>query len=108
MVFNTMEQAIKVLSMSKSIFRHRRHKSAGKEGGIETEEEPRQTPSPLFPVTELLEQLLRQEAELWKKNEGLVQAHIRGEHYRCSCLYCVRVEFWCVVMLASKFCENFF
>ena len=97
-----MEQAIKVLSVSKSIFRHRRHKSAGKDGGIETEE-PRQTPSPLFPVTELLEQLLRQEAELWKKNEGLVQAHVRGEHYHYSCLYCVTVEFWWVVMLASKF-----
>ena len=75
-----MEQAIKVLNASKSVFRHRRHKSGGKEGEKETEQESKPAPTSLFPLQELLEQLLRQEAELWKKNEGLVQANIRGEH----------------------------
>ena len=75
-----MEQAIKVLNASKSVFRHRRHKSGGKEGEKETEQESKPAPTSLFPLQELLEQLLRQEAELWKKNEGLVQANIRGEY----------------------------
>jgi hypothetical protein len=76
-----MEQAIKVLNASKSVFRHRRHKSGGKEGEKEeTEEESKPAPTSLFPLPELLEQLLRQEAELWKKNKGLVQVNIRGEH----------------------------
>ena len=72
-----MEQAIKVLNMSKSAFRHRRRKSAGKEGERETDE-AKTTPTSLFPLPELLEQLLRQEAELWRKNEGLFHANIRG------------------------------
>jgi hypothetical protein len=73
-----MEQAIKVLNASKSVFRHRRHKSGGKEGEKEeTEEESKPAPTSLFPLPELLEQLLRQEAELWKKNKGLVQVNIR-------------------------------
>ena len=75
-----MEQAIKVLNVSKSMFRHRRRKSAGKEEEREPEEESKPAPTSLFPLTELLEQLLRQEAELWKKNEGLVHANIGGEH----------------------------
>ena len=66
-----------MLSTSKSMFRNRRRKSVKQEGGSEMDGTAKATPTVLFPLPELLEQLLRQEAELWKKNEGL-QSAIKG------------------------------
>ena len=67
-----MEQALKVLSTSKSMFRpHRRSKKDGSSGETRDREA---TPTTLFPLSEMLEQLLKQEVELWKKNEGLRSA----------------------------------
>lgn len=67
-----MEQALKVLSQSKSMFRpHRRSK---KDGSSHETREHEATPTALFPLSEVLEQLLKQEVDLWKKNEGLRSA----------------------------------
>ena len=77
-----MEQALRVLNTSKSMFRPRRQNSAkdGSSAAGNTSGQPETPPTDLFPVSELLEQLLRQEAELWKKNEGLRSA-IKCELY---------------------------
>ena len=74
-----MEQALKMLSTSKSLFTPRRRSAAKNESSTQTNTgELKATPTALYPLSELLEQLLRQEAELWKKNEGLCSA-IKGE-----------------------------
>ena len=59
------------------MFRHRKRKSSRQEGDSDETDGAKTTPTTLFPLSELMEQLLRQEAELWKKNEGLHSA-IKG------------------------------
>ena len=66
-----MEQALRVLNSSKSILRQLSRDPSKKEDKSQPGEFTESAPSDLFPLSELLEQLLKQEAELWKKNEGL-------------------------------------
>lgn len=74
-----MEQAYKMLNTSKSLFRpHRRNPAKNESSALADTKVSEAMPTTLFPLSELLEQLLRQEAELWKKNEGLRSA-IKGE-----------------------------
>ena len=66
---HVMEQ---ILSTGRALFKPRRQNSAKNETSASaTTGQPEAAPTTLFPISELLEQLLRQEAELWKKNEGL-------------------------------------
>ena len=59
-------------------FRLKRQNSAARQDGLNTTgggtKEPETPPKALFPLSELLQDLLLQEATLWKKNEGLPTA----------------------------------
>ena len=78
-----MEQVHQILNTSRSLFKRQnssKSKGSGQAGsGTETRRsEVQPVPMALFPLSELLQELLQQEAALWKKNEGLRTA-IKGE-----------------------------
>lgn len=77
---HVMEQ---ILNTGRALFKPRRQNSAKNEtSATAITGQPEATPTALFPISELLEQLLKQEAELWKRNEGLPST-IKGA-YNCT------------------------
>ena len=72
-----------MLGTGKSILRSKRPKSGKSQGSdwpavVGGAKDTVATPTTLFPLSELLQEHLRQESVLWKKNEGLRTA-VKGE-----------------------------